>query len=74
MHDLEKFNETSLPLLKEDFCNHLSMQDTTNVECTNAKSVCKDFEIKKLGQYHDLYVQGDTLLQADVLQADWRAF
>ena len=26
------------------------------------KRVCKDFEIKHLGEYPDLYVQGDILL------------
>ena len=30
------------------------------------KKVCKHFKIKKLGEYHDLYVQSDTLLLADV--------
>ena len=30
-----------------------------------AKRVCKDFEIKTLGEYHDLYVQSDILLLAD---------
>ena len=30
------------------------------------KKVCKDFEIQKLGEYHDFYVQSDTLLLADV--------
>ena len=28
------------------------------------KRVCKDFEIKNLGEYQDLYVQSDTLLLA----------
>ena len=28
------------------------------------KRVCKDFEKKNLQEYHDLYVQGDTLLLA----------
>ena len=32
------------------------------------KRVCKDFEIKNLREYHDLYVQSDTLLLADVFQ------
>ena len=29
------------------------------------KRVCKDFEIKNLGDYHDFYVQSDALLLAD---------
>ena len=29
------------------------------------KRVCKDFEIKNLEKYHDLYVQSDALLLAD---------
>ena len=28
----------------------------------------KDFEIKRLGEYHELYVQSDTLLFADVFK------
>ena len=32
------------------------------------KRVCKHFEIKNLGQYHDFYVQSNTLLLADVFQ------
>ena len=45
MDDWEKFNETSLPE-KEGFCSHLNMDEE--------KSVRKDFEIKKFGEYHDL--------------------
>ena len=32
--------------------------------CT--KRVCKDFEIKILGEYYDFYVQSDTILLAYV--------
>ena len=32
------------------------------------KKLCKDFEIKNLGDYHDSYVQGDTLMLADVFE------
>ena len=35
---------------------------------THAKRVCKDFETKNLLGYHDLHVQGDTLLLADVFE------
>ena len=33
-----------------------------------ANRVCKDFEVKNLGKYYDLYVNGDTLLQTDVFE------
>ena len=60
-----KFDETSLPE-KEDFYSHLSMEDITDADYAHAKRVCKDFEIKSLGEYHDLYVPSNTLLLADV--------
>ena len=64
MDDWEKFNETSL-LEKEDFYSHLNMEDNTDADYAHAKRVCKDFEIKNSGKYHDLYVKSDTLLLAD---------
>ena len=42
------------------------MEDITAADYMYAKRVWKDFEIKELGKYHDLYVQSDTLLLADV--------
>ena len=67
MNDQEKFNGTSLPE-KEDFYSHLNMEDITDADYTNAKKVCKDFEKKYLGECHDLYVQSDRLLVADVFE------
>ena len=67
MDDREKFNETSLPE-KDDFYNNLNMKDITDVDCTHAKRVSKDFEIKFFGKYHYLYSQNDTLLLADVFE------
>ena len=63
----EKFNETSLPE-KDDFYSHLNMEDLINAGFAHTKRVCKDFEIKNLGEYHNLYVQSDTLLLADVFE------
>ena len=34
----------------------------------HAKKVCKDFEIRHLGEYHDLHLKSDSLLLADVLK------
>ena len=67
MDDLEKFNETSLPE-KEDFYNYLNMEDITDADYVHAKRVCKDFEIKNIGEYNDFYVESDTLLLADVFE------
>ena len=65
MDDWGKFNETSLPE-KEDFYSCLNIKDITDIDYAHEKRVSKNFEIKNLGEYHDLYVQRDTLLLADV--------
>ena len=67
MDDWEKFNETSLPE-KEDFYSHLNVGDIADADYTHAKRVRKNFEIKSLAEYHDLYVLSDTLLLADVFE------
>ena len=67
VNDWEKLNETSLSE-KEDFYSHLNMEDITDVDYAHAERVCKNFKIKKIGEYYDLYVQSDTLLLADVLE------
>ena len=53
MNDWEKFNKTSLPK-KEEFYNNFGMEDNTEADYMYAKRVCKDLEIKTLGEYHDL--------------------
>ena len=65
--DWVKFNETLLPE-KEDFYSRLNMVDITDASFVHRKRICKDFEIKNLGEYHDFYVQSDTLLLADVFE------
>ena len=67
MDDWEKFNEALLPE-KEDFYSHLNMEDITDADYAYAKRICKDFEIKSLGEYQDLYVQSDTLFLAEVFE------
>ena len=65
--DWEKFNETSLPE-KEDFYSHWNIEDITDVDYAHAKLICKDFDIKNVGKYHDLYVQSNILLLVDVFE------
>ena len=63
--DWEKFNETALPE-KEEFYSNLNMEEVTDADYMHAKRVCKDFEIKDSGDYHDLYLKSDVLLSAEV--------
>ena len=44
------------------------MEDITDADSTHSKRVCKYFQGKHLGKYHDLYVQRDTLLLADIFE------
>ena len=60
-------NETSLPELK-DFYSHLNMEDITDADYTHSKRIYKNFKVGNLGKYHDIYVQKDTLLLADVFE------
>ena len=63
----EGFDETSLPN-KEEFYSNLNMEDINDIDYRHANNVFKRFELENIGQYHDLYVQSDTLLLADVFE------
>ena len=61
----ERFSEISLPS-KKDFYSNLNMEDISDIDYRHANNVFKVFKLENLGDYHDLYVQSDTLLLADV--------
>ena len=44
------------------------MEDTKDADYMHAKRVCKEIEIKNLGEYHDLYLKSNALLLADVFK------
>ena len=44
------------------------MEGITDADSAQANEVCKDCEIKELGENYDLYVQSDTLLLGDVFE------
>ena len=44
------------------------MEDITDADYMHALRVCKDFEIKNLGEYRDLYLKSNTLLLTDVFE------
>ena len=65
MDTWERFSEISLPS-KEDFYSNLNMEDISDIDYRHANNVFKGFKLENVGDYHDLYVQSDTLLLADV--------
>ena len=67
MDDWEKFNETTLSK-KEENCSGWTIEDITAANYKHVKRVCKDFEIKHLGQYHYLYLRSDVLLLANIFE------
>ena len=60
-------NETSLPS-KESFYSNLNMEDIDDIDYRHGNNVFNKFKLNNLGDYHDLYVQSDTLLLADVFE------
>ena len=67
MDSWEKFNEISLPS-KEDFYSNLNMEDINDIDYRHGNNVFKGFKLENLGDFHDLYVQSDTLLLVDVFE------
>ena len=54
--------------IKKTFYSNLNIKSITDVHYRHANRVFKEFNIKCLGEYHDLYVQSDSLLIADVFE------
>ena len=67
MDSWKRFKEESLPD-KEYFYSELNNEHITDEDYEHAQKVCDTFKIKNLGEYHDLYVQSDTALLADVFE------
>ena len=67
MDSWQRFDGTSLPDL-EAFYSNLNMEDITDVDYRHRKTLFEYLINKNLGDYHDLYVQSDTLLVADVFE------
>ena len=67
MNSWERFDETSLPP-KESFYSKSNLEDISDNDYLHAHKVWDVFGIRNLGEHHDLYVQTDTLLLADVFE------
>ena len=68
MNDWDKFKETKLPPRKA-FYSKLNMSGVGNEDYEHANRVWKEFGLKELGEYHDLYLKTDVILLANVFEA-----
>ena len=64
MDSFEKFNETLLPS-REKFYNDLSKEHISDDDYNFIHELWKTFQLKNLGELHDLYMETDVLLLAD---------
>ena len=68
MDSWKEFEKESLPG-KEYFYSELNKEHISDEDYAHAHEVWNTFNIRNLGEYHDLYVQLDTALLADVLES-----
>ena len=68
MTDFSKFDIETSVLKKEDFKNDLNDSDISDEDYSFYNEICKDFNLKTMKDYHDLYLKTDVLLLADVFE------
>ena len=68
MDSRNKFNECKLPS-KDKFYSKLNMSDVSDKNYDHARKVWKEFKIKNMGEYHDLYLLTDVILLANVFES-----
>ena len=68
MDSWDKFNKTSLPNI-DKFYSNLNMSGVSDVDYEHARRVWKEFGIRNMGEYHDLYLRTDVVLLANVFES-----
>ena len=68
MSSWDCFEETELPPT-EAFYSSLNMSGGSKEDCHHAQRVWREFKIKNLGEYHDLYLRTDVVLVENVFEA-----
>ena len=67
MTNWDKFKETKLPPW-EAFYSKLNMAGVREEGYEHARRVWKEFGLKDLGEYHDLYLKTDVILLANIFE------
>ena len=64
----DKFEESQLPPI-EAFYSNLNMSNIREDNYQHAQKVWKEFRIRNLGEYHDLYLKTDVIVLANTFEA-----
>ena len=67
MDSFEKIKDKKLPE-KSDFYSLLYEEVITDEQYSHAQKVWEAFQLKNMGEYHDLYLGSDVLLLTDVFE------
>ena len=67
MDSWNKFNEP-VTLVEDHYYSKLNNEGITKEDLKHVEKVCDTFKIKNLGEYHNLHVQSNTALLADVFE------
>ena len=67
MTSWNRFEATELPPI-EAFYNSLNMSGDSEEDYRHAQRIWKEFKIKNLGEYHDLYLRTDVVLLENVFE------
>ena len=67
MDSWDKFNR-DLPSIRE-FYSNLNMSGISNGDYEHARKVWREFGIKNICEYHDLYLRTDVILLANVFES-----
>ena len=68
MDSWNRFNKTRLPS-KDKFYSNLYMSGVGDGEYEHVRNVWREFRIRNMGEYHNLYLKTDTILLASVFES-----
>ena len=68
MDSWDKFEEKQLPS-KDEFYNKLNMSGISEKDHQHACKVWNEFDLKNMGDYHDLYLETDVILLANIFES-----
>ena len=67
MDSFDRFDEQTLPAKKE-FYSIMNDQHILDEDYNHPQNVWETFKLRNMGEYHDLYLESDVLLLADIFE------